>query len=59
MLVASITAALSSSSIVFHVHRSINDAAHVLARTCNVAGSGFILDYAPDCILEAICIDRK
>jgi hypothetical protein len=48
-----------SSVIFIHVHRSINDAAHVLARTCNVAGSGFILDYAPDCILEAICIDRK
>jgi hypothetical protein len=52
-------AAALQSSVFIHVHRSINGAAHVLARTCNVTSPGFVLDYAPDCILEALYFDRK
>jgi hypothetical protein len=42
-----------------YVHRSINGAAHILARTCDVSSSGFISDFAPDCIRETLCIDIK
>jgi hypothetical protein len=48
-----------SSADFFHVYRLLNGAAYILARTCNVASSGIILDYAPDCILDAICTDLK
>jgi hypothetical protein len=48
------------SSVDFiHFHRSLNGAAHILARTCNVASSGFILDNVLDCIMDAICTDLK
>jgi hypothetical protein len=61
MVVADIKFLAGAFSLVdfIHVHRSLNGAAHILARTCNVASSGFILDYAPDCILDAICTDLK
>jgi hypothetical protein len=42
-----------------HVHRSINGATHILARTCDVSSTGFVLDYAPECIRETLCIDVK
>jgi hypothetical protein len=39
------------SSISFkHVSRSLNEAAHLLARSCDLATLGFISDFAPDLI---------
>jgi hypothetical protein len=37
-----------------HVHRSLNGAANILARTCNVSSSGFIVDFATECIQETL-----
>jgi hypothetical protein len=48
-----------SSAVSSHVHRSINGAAHILARTCDVSSTGFVLDYASECIRETLCIDDK
>jgi ribonuclease HI len=46
------------TSVVFqHVGRSINEAAHTLARSCNFSSSGFISDVAPECIRRTLCID--
>ena len=42
-----------------HVHRSLNEAAHTLARTCDSSSSGALFDFAPDCIREILCIDLK
>jgi hypothetical protein len=38
------------------IHRFINGAAHILARTCDISSTGFISDFAPDCIRETLCI---
>jgi ribonuclease HI len=46
-----------SSATFRHVRRSLNEAAHTLARTCDVSGLGFIYDFAPDCIRKTLCID--
>jgi hypothetical protein len=40
-----------------HVKRSLNEAAHILARSCDLATLGFISDFAPDSIRETLCID--
>jgi hypothetical protein len=46
------------SSVTFkHVKRSLNEAAHILARSCDLATLGFISDFAPDSIRETLCID--
>jgi hypothetical protein len=45
------------SATFWHVNRSINGAAHILARTCDVSSLGFISDFVPDCIRKTICID--
>jgi hypothetical protein len=48
------------SSLSFrHVHRSLNGAAHTLARTCDTCSSDSLFDFAPDCIRETLCIDVK
>jgi hypothetical protein len=52
-------AAAFSSAKFRHVHRSINSAAHILARTCDVSSSGFVSFSAPECIRETLCIDDK
>jgi hypothetical protein len=52
-------ATVFQSILSVHVHRLINNVAHVLARSCNGSSSSFILDYAPDLILYALCIDRE
>jgi ribonuclease HI len=50
--------AMGFSSVAFrHVNRSLNEAAHVLARTCDVNSKGFISSLAPDCIRKTLCID--
>jgi hypothetical protein len=46
-----------SSSTFRHVRHSLNEAAHILARTCNVSSVGFILDFALVCIRNTIYID--
>jgi hypothetical protein len=46
-----------SSATFRHVNRSLNGAAHILARICDVTSTGFISDFAPDCIRETLCID--
>jgi hypothetical protein len=46
-----------SSATFRHVGRSLNVAAHVLARSCNLASVGFISDFPPDCIRKTLCID--
>jgi hypothetical protein len=46
-----------SSATFRHVNRSLNGAAHILARTCDVTSTGFISDFAPDCIRDTLCID--
>jgi hypothetical protein len=40
-----------------HVNRSLNEPAHVLAKTCNLALVGLISDSAPNCIRKSICTD--
>jgi hypothetical protein len=46
-----------SSSTFRHVYRSMNEAAHILARTCDVFSPGFVSFSVPDCIRETICTD--
>jgi hypothetical protein len=46
-----------STAIFRHVHRSVNEAAHILARSCNLASVGFISDVAPEIIRKTLCID--
>jgi hypothetical protein len=41
----------------WHVHRSLNEAEHILARFCNLDFVGFISYFAPDCIRKTLCID--
>jgi ribonuclease HI len=44
------------SSVSFkHVRRSLNEAAHLLARSCDLASLGFISDFALDLIRETLC----
>jgi ribonuclease HI len=46
------------TSVVFqHVGRSINEASHTLARSCNFSSLGFISDVAPECIRRTLCFD--
>jgi hypothetical protein len=46
-----------STAIFRHVHHSVNEAAHILARSCNLASVGFISDVAPEIIQKTLCID--
>ena len=46
-----------SSATFRHVRRSLNEAAHILAKTCNLSGLGFFSNSAPDCIWETLCFD--
>jgi hypothetical protein len=45
------------SAIFRHVKRSLNVAAHILARTCDVTSLGFISFSAPVSIRKTFCID--
>jgi hypothetical protein len=49
-------AGLSSASF-RHVSRSSNEAAHIMARTCNLSSLGFISNSAPDVIRKTLCTD--
>jgi hypothetical protein len=49
-------AGLSSASF-RHVSRSSNEAAHIMARTCNLSSLGFISSSAPDVIRKTLCTD--
>jgi ribonuclease HI len=50
--------AMGFSSVAFHhVNRSLNEAAHILARTCDVTSNGFISSLVPECIRKTLCID--
>jgi hypothetical protein len=40
-----------------HTKRSLNEAAHILARSCDVTTLGFISFSAPDSIRKTLCID--
>jgi hypothetical protein len=40
-----------------HIDRSLNEAAHTLARSCNIASLGFISNSAPEIIRKTLCID--
>ena len=40
-----------------HVNRSLNEAAHILATTCDVSSRGFISSLAPDSIRKTLCTD--
>jgi ribonuclease HI len=40
-----------------HVMRSLNEAAHILARTCDVSSLGFISSSTPNSIMKTLCID--
>jgi hypothetical protein len=40
-----------------HVRRSLNVAAHILARSCEFAVSRVVSYDAPDCIRQALCMD--
>ena len=46
-----------SSATFRHVKRSLNEAAHILARTCDLSSVGFISNSAPEFIRETLCID--
>jgi hypothetical protein len=52
-------AAMFLAAVFIHVHRSSNGAAHILATTCDVSSSGFVLDFALDCIPKTLYIDIK
>jgi hypothetical protein len=45
------------SAVFRHVKRSLNEAAHILARTCDVTSLGFISSSAPVSIRKTLCID--
>jgi hypothetical protein len=48
----------SFSSVSFcHVKHSLNEEAHILARSCDVTGLGFISTSAPVSIQKTLCID--
>jgi hypothetical protein len=40
-----------------HTKRSLNEATHILARSCDVTSLGFISFSAPDYIRKTLCID--
>jgi hypothetical protein len=40
-----------------HVKRCLNEAAHILAKTCNLASLGFISISVTECIRKTLCID--
>jgi ribonuclease HI len=40
-----------------HVYRSLNEAGHILARSCDVTSPGFISFSAPVSIRKTLCID--
>ena len=40
-----------------HVKRSLNEAAHLLAQSCNSVASSEVFHSAPDCIRRTTCID--
>jgi hypothetical protein len=40
-----------------HVKRVLNEAAHVLAKSCQDVNSSFISYSVPDCIRGLLCID--
>jgi hypothetical protein len=42
-----------------HVKRSLNEAVHILARSCNLASLDFIFNNAPACIRKTLCIDMS
>ncbi|KAE8803228.1 non-ltr retroelement reverse transcriptase [Hordeum vulgare] len=46
-----------SSATFRHVRRNLNEATHLMARTCDLHSLGFISDFAPDGIRETLCID--
>jgi hypothetical protein len=54
--IESMAAGFSSASF-RHVKRSLNEAAHSLARACNLPSLGFISDCAPVCIRKTLCTD--
>jgi hypothetical protein len=48
----------SFASVSFkHVRRTYNEAAHILARSCDVSSLGFISVSAPVSIRKTLCID--
>jgi hypothetical protein len=48
----------SFTSISFiHVKRNLNEAAHILAKSCLSVSSSEIFHSVPDCIRETLCID--
>jgi hypothetical protein len=59
ILVSGIKAMTSSfSSVLFiHVSRSLNIAAHTLAKSCISCRSSEVFHYVPDCIRGTLCID--
>jgi ribonuclease HI len=54
--IESVAAGFSSASF-RHVKRSLNEAAHILARACNLPSLGFISNCAPVCIRKTLCTD--
>jgi hypothetical protein len=46
-----------TSTTFCYVKHSLNEPAHVLAKTFNLASVGFISDSAPDCIRKTLCVD--
>jgi hypothetical protein len=52
-----LTSSCFSSVSFCHVKRSLNEAAHVLARSVDVNSLGFISSSAPDFIRKNLCID--
>ena len=40
-----------------HVKRGLNEAAHILAKSCVSANSSCVFNYVPDCIRGTLCID--
>jgi hypothetical protein len=46
-----------SSATFVHVHRSLNEAAHILARAYDVSSLGFISNFALICIRKILCND--
>jgi hypothetical protein len=53
--IKTLVAGFSTAS--FRVKRCLNEAAHILAKTCNLASLGFVSTSVPECIRKTFCID--
>jgi hypothetical protein len=44
-------------TLFIHIKRELNEATHLLAKSCNSLNSSEVFNSAPDCILRTLCIN--